>query len=121
MTNDLRLLAYVPNLLESARKHCAGREEQFPYFRQGYVDMDLGRHTEWTDVIREATEGYALADKAGKVVQTYRSLLNAEQARLNAVIRVVPEVEIEPDEAPDSSTPENPRADGSYGYPQPAA
>ncbi len=98
MTNDLRLLAFVPNLIAAAREHCAQREGRFAYFHKGYVDMDLGRHAHWTAAIAEATEGYALGDKAGNVVQTYRELLNAEKARIAAVIRIAPEVEVEPDE-----------------------
>ncbi len=101
MTNDLRLLAHVPDLIDAAREHCAQREGSFPYFRKGYVDMDLGRHAHWTDAIATATKGYALADKAGNIVQTYRSLLNAEKARDAAVIRVTPEVEVEPDDDED--------------------
>lgn len=105
MTNDLRLLAHVPNLMTEARIECAQREGHFAYFRKGYVDMDLGRHAHWTNAIRTATEGYALADKAGNIVQTYRELQNAEKARAGAVIRIAPELEVEPDEAPATEAP----------------
>lgn len=83
-TSDFKVLAYVPNLMEAARNYCARRESRFPYFREGYVDLGLGRHIHWTDAIREATEGYAVADKAGKVRQRYSSYV----ACLDAIAKV---------------------------------
>jgi hypothetical protein len=95
---NLKLLAYVPNLMDSARKYCAQREAKFPYFRDGYVDLALGRHTNWTDAIRQATEGYAIADGAGTVQATYKSLKNADRAMEIARPRFLTELELEPEE-----------------------
>lgn len=83
-TSEFKVLAYVPNLIEPARKYCEGREGRFPYFREGFVDLALGRHIHWTDAIKQATEGYGVADKAGKVKQRYSSY----QAAQDAIARV---------------------------------
>ena len=85
--DDAKVLAYVPGLMAEALEYCAQRESKFPYFREGYVDVALGRHTNWTHVIHKATENYAIADARGVVQGTYKSLKNAEAARLKDAAR----------------------------------
>lgn len=94
MSSDLKLLAHVPNLIEPAREYCAQREARFPYFRDGFVDMDLGRHTNWTDAIREATVGYGIADARGKVLATGKSLTATIAAREKASTPVIPQIDL---------------------------
>jgi hypothetical protein len=106
--NNLRLLVYAPTLRQripprrvgkavddTAWNRAFGREFDFPYFTQGYVDADLGRDTVITDLIQQIKDGYALADASGNVLQTYRQLPNAEKARDSAVLRIIPEVDVE--------------------------
>ena len=96
----LSILAHTPNLIDAARKHCAMREKQFPYFRQGWVSLDLGRHTNYTDAIRAATKpdengkSYAVADEQGNILQTYSTFANAAKAR-EGVKRTLPALEAE--------------------------
>lgn len=97
--SDLKLLAYAPNLIEACREYCAQREGKFPYFRQGYIDLSLGRHTNWTDAIREATTGYGIADGNGNVLATRTTLQAAISAIEKAARPVIPQFELE-DEAP---------------------
>lgn len=95
MINDLRLVAHVTNLEPEVEKYCAGREDKFPYFRQGFVDLDLARHTLQTEAIRLATDGFALANKDGQVLQRYSTFAAAESARKGAVIRLAPDIAME--------------------------
>jgi hypothetical protein len=102
----MSVLAYTPGLPEGARKHCAMREKQFPYFREGWVSLDLGRHTNYTDAIRAATvpdesgKAYAVADAQGNIIQRYSTFANAVEKRARArAIQARPELEPE-DEAP---------------------
>lgn len=99
----LSILAHVPNLLPQVRKHCAMRESKRPYFEAGWVSLDLGRHTNYTDAIRAATEpdengkSFAVADEQGRILQTYREYGNAVKAR-DSVTRVLPTLEVEEDD-----------------------
>lgn len=113
MKNDLRLLAHVPQILNAEKgdelfnvgEYIREREGKFAYVAGGWCDIDLGRHTVQTDAIRVAAEAvtaagakaYALADKSGRILQRYSTITAAEKARDNAVIRLQPELEVEPD------------------------
>lgn len=103
---EFKLLAYVPYLPESARVYCAQREARFPYFRDGYVDLDLGRHTNWSDLIRESAQHFAIADGNGNVLAIRRTLKAASAARDKASIRTVPQFDIEdePEQGEDAAT-----------------
>lgn len=98
MANTLRLLAYVPNLMPEARKYCARREGSLPYFREGFVDLDHGRHINWTAAIKGAIEGYAIADEKGVVQARYRTLERAVQARDAARPRFISDLDLDTDE-----------------------
>ena len=101
----LSVLAHVPNLHENARKHCAMREKRFPYFREGWVSLELGRHTNYTDAIRAATKpdangkSYAVADEQGQILQRYSTFANAVKAK-EGVTRTLPALEVEDEVAP---------------------
>lgn len=111
MKNDLRLLGHVPQILNAEKgdelfnvgEYIRQREGKFAYVAGGWCDIDLGRHTVQSDAIRAAAEAvaasgakaYALADKAGRVLQRYSTIGAAEKARTNAVIRLQPELEVE--------------------------
>jgi len=116
---SLKLLAKVPGLDETTKEACGWdvtritrngqpvmREARFPYFRDGFVDIDLPRSVEYTVDINKATKGYAVADENGVVLGEFKSINAAEKARAGAKVKLVvetPEIELDDDPgAPDS-------------------
>lgn len=99
--SDLKLLAFVPNLEDGIRNASWGREHKFPYFRQGYVDLGLGREVEVTDSIRDATEGFAIADARGVVQAKYKTAQRAQEAMEAARPRFIADLDLDPDEDPE--------------------
>lgn len=95
---ELKLLAFTPNLNENTRVYCARREQKFPYFREGFVDLGLGRHVHHTDAIMEAVQGFAIADAQGKVLGRYSTAKNAQTAIDRAQPRFVSDIELEQEE-----------------------
>lgn len=97
---ELKLLAYVPNLEDGVRDYCAKREGHFAYFRQGYVDINMGRNIEHTAAIIDATEGYAIADVRGEIKSTSRSYQKAAEAINKAQPKFIPDLDIDLDDEP---------------------
>ena len=109
---ELKLLAFAPNLNENTRIYCARREAKFPYFREGFVDLGLGRHVHHTDAIMEASQGFAIADAQGKVLGRYKTAANAQTAIDRAQPRFVSDIELEQEDEVESIEAVEPKARG---------
>lgn len=98
LQKQLKLLAYVPNLDAATRAYCAGavtparphggKEGKFPYFQQGYVNLDIPRDSAYTTDIRVASEHFAIADEEGNLIEgaQFDTFAEAERARAGAKI-----------------------------------
>jgi len=108
----LKLLAKVENLDPTTHRACgwddamktngrpALKEARFPYFSQGFIDIDLPRDKTYTMDITDATVGYAVADEQGNVLGEFKKMDDAVNARANAQVQlpklVLPTPEPEP-------------------------
>lgn len=94
----LKMLAFVPDLDEQTKAYCRGpvteknpwgaREGKFPYFREGYVNVDIPRDSAYTTDIRVASKHWAIADENGNVIEgaKFDSFADADKARAGAKI-----------------------------------
>lgn len=101
--SDFKLLRKVENLDEATSEYVAEHERRFPYIRQGYVDADWPRAVAYTEAIRDATVGFAIADENGNVQRTYKTLAAAEAARVGAKVVLAVEAPDEPADEDESS------------------
>lgn len=104
--SEFKLLRKVENLDTATAEYVAEHERNFPYIRQGFVDADWPRAAAYTEAIREATTGFAVADENGVVQRTYKTLEAAEAARSSAKVVLavdVPDPEESADDEDESS------------------
>lgn len=121
--NQLRVLRQVDGEIVGL----AGTEPKVPGFPE-YLDNDHPRHSFLSEEIAERTIGFAITD-GEKILHKFESLEDAEKARGSAKLTFGIELPSQAVSAPapddskanDGSTPEAPRADGSYGSPQASA
>lgn len=101
--SDYKLLRKVENLDTATSEYVAEHERAFPYIRQGYVDADWPRAVAYSEAIRDATVGFAVADENGVVQRTYKTLEAAEAARANAKVVLAVDLPDEPEATGDES------------------
>lgn len=92
----------------------AGTEPKVPGFPE-WLDNEHPRHSFLSEEIAQRTQEFGIADDS-QILKRFESLAEAEKARDSAKLSFG--IELDEDRKNDGSTPENPRADGSYGYPQ---
>lgn len=94
--STLKLLRKVEGLDQGTTEYCAEHERKMDYIRHGFVDADFPRAVAYTQAIREATVGFAIADEQGRVLKEFKTLEGAEKARGGA--RTVLAVEVDDEE-----------------------
>jgi hypothetical protein len=90
--NDSAAYLRVANIQRLAQFEKLDPERPEVIFLGGYVDNDYPRDFEITEAVVAATEGFAIADTAGKVIAKFDDLASAESARKGAKVEMKVEV-----------------------------